>query len=163
MKYCGVKHGRNSKVYYFRIPPEYVGRVKIGSRVMCDTSIGNEIGKVVAITEAGGDGILKKTIDSDKPIREIIGVCGDSVDIDNIKIPSRFLAVNPSPSKLIRRVSEYKKYGGFTTSIVIASDGTLRDGYTAYLTAKFLGLKKLQPCYVLSDNKGCVTVDYEEA
>lgn len=148
MKYCGVRHGKNKKVYYFKIPNNITG-VKVGSRVLCDTSIGEEVGKVVTITEAESDAALKSVIGSNKPIRGILAVCNEYYDINKIKIPSRFSATTPSTEKLIRRVNEYGKFKKFRTMICVDSNGVLRDGYSAYLAAKFLGLKVLEPCYVV--------------
>ena len=65
------------------------------------------------------------------------------IDVQSVVIPKSFKYSNPSTEKISKRIHEYRSQGKFTTRIVVGEDGTLKDGYTAYLVAKMLDIPTL--------------------
>lgn len=68
------------------------------------------------------------------------------IDIDDIQILPHFQSSTPSSLKIKLRITNYKKYNNFPPVTVEVNDGeyTLIDGYTTYIAAKRLKIKKIQ-------------------
>jgi hypothetical protein len=65
------------------------------------------------------------------------------IDVQSVVVPKSFKFSNPSTEKISKRIHEYRTTGKFITKIVVGEDGTLKDGYTAYLVAKMLDIPTL--------------------
>lgn len=76
------------------------------------------------------------------PLKNILTIT-TCVDMDKIKIPRYLKQSIPSGEKIAARVNEYKANKRFNTEVRVSEDGTLEDGYTAYLVAKMLGLDRI--------------------
>ena len=66
-----------------------------------------------------------------------------TVRLSRIKIADGFSKVMPTANKLKDKYSYYRKYGRFTSPIVLDRHNTLTDGYCTYLIAKMFGIKKM--------------------
>lgn len=67
------------------------------------------------------------------------------IDMSWIKVPPCMLLSHPDSKKIAKRIDEYYEDGRFNTKVIVYQDGTLKDGFTAYLVAKMFGMKYL-PC-----------------
>jgi len=147
MKYVSVRHMVGQKqVYWFSVPEELDDMVSVGTEVMCDTKYGLSSGAIVSILDGVPQKEAEKTIGDFFPLKSLIGVYTDYL-MRFIRIPIEFALTKPDPQKLKKRIEEYYLNGGFKTVVVFSSDGTLVDGYTAYLVAKMFGLSSLAGIY----------------
>lgn len=160
MRYCGIKHkAKSERTYYFKLPNE-LSHARVGDYVTCNTKRGRTSGVIVSITEADSDADFCSVVKCKMPIRYVSTVGGKMLDTAAVKIPLEFRKKKPSNDKLIRRVMEFAAHKGFDTKIVVDTDGYIVDGYSAFLTAQFLGLKKFGPCIIVDGNN--TTEEIEE-
>lgn len=139
--YVGVKHKPESnRLFWFSVPDNISHRVLLGSRIVCDTRQGNnERGVVCQINNQVLDADGVKRLTNNRPIKSITGVECD-FNLADIKIPSKFARSNIHEEKLQKRIEEFEATGMFNTSVIVrASDGMLKDGYSAYMAAIRLG------------------------
>ena len=61
---------------------------------------------------------------------------------EDIKIPKEFKQHYPSKSKMQERWSFYNKYQEPKVFMIVNKDNVLIDGYTTYLIAKKIGVKR---------------------
>lgn len=151
-----VKHTQDSvKNFWFKVPLELESCVRVGSEVICNTRRGLSKGYTVAVlseTFATQNSIFGNVCVEEGKIplslKELVAV-KINVPIEQILIPEVFKHSVPSAYKIKKRILEYTKYGTFHTQVKFgAGDMKLRDGYTAYLVAKMLGVKLLTGfCY----------------
>lgn len=73
------------------------------------------------------------------PLRKIVATTVN-IALDSIVIPNYMVRSRPSDEKIAKRFMEYYHNKRFNTNVVVAENGVLVDGYTAYLVAKVLGL-----------------------
>ena len=152
MIYVAIKHHRtDAKVWWFKVPKKLQDKVYIGADVLCLTKRGMVSGEIVSIIEGMSQDTVVELTGGYPPSKSIIAVY-DDVPLDELYIPEGFLASRPSPKKIFKRILEFYKTGNFNTSVVVSTDGELRDGYTAYLVAKMFGAETLRCCYSLEEN-----------
>ena len=75
-------------------------------------------------------------------------------ELSKIHIPYdwNLASTNPSVDKISQRINEYYQSGRFKSVVLCHPDGTLRDGYTAYLVAKMFGHDTLRAFCVATEN-----------
>lgn len=139
MNVAMVKHENCEKIYWFEVPDHLVTDVTLGIHVLCDTARGKKYGTVVgSVVNAKDVQISSATF----PLRQIIAVAHD-IALDSIKIPDYMKRASPSDNKIAKRFLEYYHTMKFDTNVVVKNDGTLEDGYSAYLVAKMLALPSI--------------------
>lgn len=151
MKYVAVKHKPEDAIaYWFLVPEGLKSEVCLGAEVLCLTRYGKASGKIRGIVEFEDEGTPEKDVSSpiaDLPdlsmLKPILAVRKD-FPIQEIKIPEEFSASRPALKKLFKRIKEFYRTGGFETSVIVSADGTLKDGYTAYIAARIYGLETLR-------------------
>lgn len=136
-----VYHDGVVKGFWFVIPNDLDGKVKIGDHVMCSTRYGKQMGEVRGIAFNVDNHTQQLVDDGAKfPLMKILYRL-EYVPMCDIIIPGRFKLFNPKPDKMYKRFVEFEKYGYFITNIsVMYKNGeyTLTDGYTAYLVSEML-------------------------
>ena len=142
MKIVGVKHPGCDKLYWFGLDSHWLSVAK-GSRVMCDTSMGNQLGIVETNLIEGDVEALKGQLTGGKEYKRILEIEMD-VPINNIIIPKYMTDAYPNKNLLIKRINEFYDLGGFDTKVQLTKDFRLRDGYTAWMVAKMMGLPTLK-------------------
>lgn len=144
MKYVGVRHAPNqTSLYWFSVPEELLDYITVGTKVICDTRKGKTEGTVERVLDGFSEGEAKQISGNRYPFKSVVGAMAD-YGVANIHIPWEMEASTPSPDKICCRMGEFYSTGTFKTKIVIAADGTLLDGYTAYLVAKMFGHDSLR-------------------
>ena len=149
-RYVGVQHKSNdNKIFWFIVPESLADTIKLGTKVVCDTRKGRDLGLVVSIIE----GAEARHLVPYRPTREIVAVEQD-FELSKIHIPYdwNLASTNPSVDKISQRINEYYQSGRFKTVVLCHPDGTLRDGYTAYLVAKMFGHDTLRAFCVATEN-----------
>lgn len=139
-----VKYKTNSsKEYCFEVPEELVPLARKDCLVLCETEHGFHTGKTTSdvFSGAGAQDVAKR-LGATFPLKRICKIV-QSIDVDAIKIPKMMKKTIPSGRKIGMRVDEYRTTGRFDTKIIVDENNNLRDGYTAYLVCKMLGIKKL--------------------
>lgn len=141
MKVALVKHGNCGKVYWFEVPERLSDDVVTGVRVTCDTARGKKTGVVVdtAVLDPEQGREVLSSAGAVLPLRQILSVEKDILMAD-IKIPDYMKRSAPRDDKIAKRFLEYYHTMRFNTNVSIREDGTLVDGYSAYLVAKMLNL-----------------------
>lgn len=141
MKVALVRHGSYGKVYWFEVPEQLTNDVMIGARVTCDTARGKNAGVVVgtAVLDPEQDRETLSSAGAVLPLRQILSIKKDVLMAD-IKIPDYMKRSTPRDDKIAKRFLEYYHTMSFNTNVSIREDGTLVDGYSAYLVAKVLNL-----------------------
>lgn len=141
MKVALVKHSSCGKVYWFEVPEQLAYDIVTGVRVTCDTARGKNAGVVVGTAvldpKQGREALL--SVGAVLPLRQILSVEKDILMTD-IKIPDYMKRSTPHDDKIAKRFLEYYHTMSFNTNVSIREDGTLVDGYSAYLVAKMLNL-----------------------
>lgn len=134
-----VKHTPKGKVFWFEVPENLASRIEPGVRVACDTYRGVRSGTAVSTALNANDvkDVMAAT-GAVEPLRKIVNVAR-SISLGCIKIPSYMAQSRPSDEKIAKRFLELYHTGDFQTNITVNKDGTLVDGYTAYLVAKKVG------------------------
>lgn len=143
MKYVGVRHTQSNQLYWFSVPEELLDYIIAGTNVICDTRKGETEGVVERVLDGFSEGEVRQISDNRYPFKSIIGALVD-YGVSNIHIPWEMEASSPSPDEMCSRMREFYSTGAFKTRIVVATDGTLLDGYTAYLVAKMFGHDSLR-------------------
>lgn len=143
----------NKREYCFLLPPELIWFVKTGSHVLCDTSKGRIWG-VVTHPPIGGTGAVEKAKRKGAtfPLRQIVACRDYKYPVADIVLPHYLQRSRPRAVKLERRMHEYIDKKQFNTKVKIAADGTLLDGYTAYLVCKMWDIKKIS-AVIYANNK----------
>lgn len=142
MKYVGVRHAPNqNSLYWFSVPEELLDYITVGTKVI--SRKGKTEGAVERVLDGFSEGEAKQISGNRYPFKSVVGAMVDYV-VANIHIPWEMEASTPSPDKICCRMGEFYSTGAFKTKIVIAADGTLLDGYTAYLVAKMFGHDSLR-------------------
>lgn len=136
--------GCDRKEYCFEVPDCLLPYIKKGTKVRCDTIRGNQLG-TVTVSPMSGDGAkeIAKENGARFPLKKIIGAIV-MVPISDIKVPSRVARSIPGAEKLRNRMLEFSQHGCFCTDVVISRNGTLLDGYTAYLVCKMWDIKAIR-------------------
>lgn len=142
-----VKHPDSAKLYCFSVPDHLATSVRRGSKVICNTARGMEVGivKTGVITGSGAEDVARLN-GARFPLADIDGVFVD-LPMEEIGIPDYIAKSIPATEKIAKRLDEYRKCRAFFTSVVLNREHELIDGYSAYLVAKMLDLKYL-PVYV---------------
>lgn len=136
MKYVSVRHKpEHTNVWWFSVPTELSNKVTVGAEVLCNTKKGCSPGRIVSVLDNVGQADAEKIVGNHFPLKSIFAVSVD-LEMSRIHIPLDFMAASPSSYKIEKRVDEFYRCGKFDTPVIFTSDGTLRDGYTAYLVAK---------------------------
>lgn len=138
-KYVGVRHGEQKQVYWFEVPLSLQSIACIGASVTCDTRRGEMPGTIVKILE-GLDKSEATRIVAQKyyPLSRLLTVQTEQ-KMSDIYIPFEMeTGCTPQPEELADRVREFYATGGFS-NVAFRPDGTLIDGYSAYMVAKMLG------------------------
>lgn len=144
MRYVGVRHAPNqTSLYWFSVPEELLGFITANTKVICDTRKGEAEGTVERVLDGFSEGEVKQISGNRYPLKSIVGALID-YGVSDIHIPWEMEASSPSPEKICSRMREFYSTGVFKTKIVVATDGTLLDGYTAYLVAKMFGHDSLR-------------------
>lgn len=139
-----IQHPHNTQNYWFAVSNKMAEKIKPGMKVQCDTRFGMQPGTVIGGPMKSEDVMeLMKTSGAVFPLKKIYDMEIREVNIATIHIPSMFVKSPPSDEKLASRFLEWYHHGEFDTRILIDKDGTLQDGYSAYLVAKKLGLTSL--------------------
>lgn len=147
MKVAMVKHSPNGKVFWFETPKYLEGLLTTGSRVACDTNRGRQYGVIVGANLDEKDVLEVMTASgATLPLRKIIATAR-MVPIDKIKIPEYMKRTKPRDEKIAKRFLEFYHTGQFDTNVALSDDGTLVDGYSAYLVARTVGLSLLPAIY----------------
>ncbi len=135
MKYVAIKHKpEHQNLWYFKVPAGLSKYVDVGCNVICDTRYGAAKGRVEYILDGVPDTVLE-TIGNCVPSKSIIAVETD-VNMSDITIPYSFELSAPNVSKLDERIKEYYRFARFNTKVEFYANGTLKDGYSAYLVAR---------------------------
>ena len=136
MKYVAVKHKpEHTNVWWFMVPDELGDKVSVGNEVICATARGKANGKVVQMMDGISQESAERIIGNHFPLKSVVAVSVE-LPLSDIHIPLILASSNPSEEKISKRMHEFYKYGKFNTPVIYSTDGTLRDGYTAYLVAK---------------------------
>lgn len=135
-KFVGVKHKpEHNQVYWFEVPESLCETTKIGSRVLCDTSRGNQEGTVVSVIEGVGENKAQHTIGARFPLKKIVSV-KVPLDVDKIHIPFDMQAGGVNIGEVHSVMEEYYKNGFFPGEIKFSTNNDLIQGYSEYLVAK---------------------------
>lgn len=144
MKYVAVKHQPDNEIsYWFEVPEDLEGIVKVGKEVLCNTKRGDMPGYIVSIMDGVPQTEAMKIIGSRFPLKKLIGVATD-MKLSDIYIPWKMSTSSPEPKLIAKRIDEFYAIGGFKTPVLFASNGNLKDGYSAYLVAKMFGHETLR-------------------
>lgn len=140
MNVAMVKHTPNGKVFWFEVPDRLTDAIHPGVQVVCATRNGRKYGTAVsaALNDDDVKGVMAAS-GATMPLRKIIDMVY-AIPIDQIKISKYMATSKPSDEKIAKRFLEFYRTGDFNTNIVVTPDGTLVDGYTAYLVATVLNL-----------------------
>lgn len=135
-----VKHGSCGKAYWFEVPDQIVPQLLPGTRVSCDTARGKKYGVTVGSVVNSDDvmGIMQAS-GATFPLRKILDAAHD-IKLADIAIPHHMAQHQPSDTLISKRFLEYYHTMQFQTKVVVDENGFLKDGYSAYLVAKLLGL-----------------------
>ena len=154
-KYVVVKHTPESKkLYWFFVPEELSKLVSVGSKVRCKTKRGIASGRVVCVVEGMPINNIRELVKIDRlRLSPIIGVYAN-FPIKNIQIPVEYKQNLPNPLKLRKRTCEFLQNKAFDTHISITHEGILKDGFSAYLVAKYFGCKTLSAFCFLTTQDG---------
>lgn len=68
----------------------------------------------------------------------------NNVKLNNIKISKSFAITQPNPNKISKAITYYRDNKCFDKPIVVNQDNILVDGYTRYLAASKMGLRKIK-------------------
>jgi len=143
MKVAMVKHSPNSKTYWFEVPEFLSDKITPNMCVACDTVRGLETGVVVgSILSMDDVRDVMLASGAKLPLKKIVAI-PQEIPIDEIKIPMYMSRTTPRDEKIAKRFLEYYHTGKFNTNVALNSDGLLRDGYSAYLVAKKIGLPSI--------------------
>lgn len=148
MKLVAVRHQPNHiNVWWFSVSDKLCDKVTVGSNVLCLTKNGPSEGEVLGILECESQTEAALVTGNCCKLKPVIAVNTD-LEIDKIKIPERFSDSMPSSEKILRRIEDLSTTGKFNTPVIFSSSGELKDGYTAYIAAKLLGLTTLRGFYM---------------
>lgn len=148
MKAVMVKHTNEGKVFWFEAPEPLCERIEPGIQVVCDTVKGRQYGFAVSAPMELDDVRETAAMCGAKfPLRKILAVARP-ISMDNIKIPDYMKNSPPSDQKIAKRLLEFYHTGQFRTFVSVRPDGTLIDGYTAYLVAKRMELDRIYAVFV---------------
>ena len=143
MKVAMVKHSPNSKTYWFEVPEYLADKITPNTRVACDTVRGLEIGVAVgSVLNMDEVRAVMLASGAKLPLKKIVAI-PQEIPLDEIKIPKYMSRTTPRDEKIAKRFLEYYHTGKFNTHVALNSDGMLRDGYSAYLVAKKIGLPSI--------------------
>ena len=135
-----VKHGRYGKEYWFEVPDQIASQLLHGTRVACDTIRGKKYGVTVGSVVSSDDVMeAMQTFGATFPLRKILSAAHD-VKLADITIPNHMARHPPCDALLSKRFLEYYHTTRFNTKVVVDENGVLKDGYSAYLVARLLGL-----------------------
>lgn len=144
MKYLAIRHTlEQTKRWWFFCPKRMEHMVSIGARVLCNTSQGETIGQIMSIMDSVPQSEAELIIGRRFPLKPIFGV-EVNMKMDKIHIPLRFFLSSPDPAEIAKRMQEWYLSSKFQDTVLFAPDGTLQDGYTAYLVAKMFGHETLR-------------------
>lgn len=150
-KFVGVKHKpEHNQVYWFEVPESLCEITKIGSRVLCDTSRGDQEGTVVSVIEGVGENKAQHTIGARFPLKKIVAV-KMSLDIDKIHIPYDIQAYGWNLKDIYETMEAYFAVGYFSGSIKFSINNDLIEGYSEYLIAKMFDHGVLEGWYVAKE------------
>lgn len=150
MNIVEVKHAPSQKkTYWFEVPDDLIEIIRPGDTVLCDTVLGRQKG-IAQTVVVSSDTIENIAVmhGATLPLKRVVGVY-KTFPMDVIEIPEYMKNTKPAVDKLVSRIEEWYLRGVFKTKVVISNNGTLQDGYTAYLVAKMFGLKNI-PVYIES-------------
>jgi hypothetical protein len=140
MKVAMVKHAKSPKVFWFGVPEHLAEDVFEGVQVLCDTRKGVQPGTVICtVKDCDTVKEMMRATGAVFPLKNIVGVAS-SLAMDAIKIPGNMEKTPPKDEKLAARFLEYYHTGEFNTFVRVSHDMVLKDGYSAYLVAKFLNM-----------------------
>ena len=127
---------RDGKEYCFEVPEQFKDLIKEGVRVLCDTARGRLTGVVTIPTMSGpGAEEMARRAGAYFPLKQIVGV-KVFMAVEDITLPHYLRRSIPNAAKLHKRMTEFAETGEFDTRVVVDQDGTLLDGYSAYLVCK---------------------------
>lgn len=153
-----VKHGSCGRAYWFEVPDQIDPQPLPGTRVACDTARGKKYGVTVG-SVVNSDDVMEvmQASGATFPLRKILAATHD-IKLADITIPDYMARHSPCDALLSKRFLEYYHTTQFNTKVVVDENGVLKDGYSAYLVAKLLGLsvisamtkhKEVQTCQSL--------------
>lgn len=150
MKVALVEHRPHGKRFWFNVPSSFEDVDSLpGKRVICDTAKrGEQYGRVICVCEFANEFMARNSMLTEQgatfPLRDIVAVLfGKDEFVDDIEISPDFARHTPRNEKLSRRFLEYFHDRKFHTPVILNEEGTLVDGYSAYLVAKTLNLKTI--------------------
>lgn len=144
MKYLAIRHmPEQTRRWWFSVPKEMEDRVSIGAQVLCETSRGSATGEIMSIMDNVPQETAEMIIGDHFPLTPIFGV-EVTMKMDDIYIPPKLFLSNPDPAEIAKRMQEWYSTSTFNDSVLFAPDGTLKDGYTAYLVAKMFDHETLR-------------------
>lgn len=138
-----VKHGSCGKAYWFEAPDQIVPQLLPGTRVTCDTVRGKKSGVTVGSVVSSNDVMeIMQVSGATFPLRKILNAAHD-IKLADITIPNYMAQHRPSDALISKRFLEYYHTMQFQTKVTVDENGVLKDGYSAYLVAKLLGLSTI--------------------
>lgn len=143
-KYVGVRHeSGQQQVYWFEVPDELFAVTSIGTHVICDTKKGEMPGVIVHVIDGMNDAEAARIIGAKYfPLKRVIAVLSE-FQLPDIHIPFEMETESaPEPDEIADRMREFYATGGFQ-NVIFNADGTLLDGYSAYLVAKMFDHESL--------------------
>ncbi len=150
-----VKHHPNAKkTYCFAVPACFAFNILPGTLLEVDTCKGKTLATAVsrATCDPGKMKEMMARTGAREPLRPVTAVQGWA-NPRSIDIPAHFLMAPPSHGKLRLREQEYRQDGAFHTRIEVTHIWhTLRDGYSAYVAAKRLGLAAI-PVWIVEESE----------
>lgn len=136
-----AKHGSCGKVYWFEVPDHLDSQMLPGTRVACDTVRGKKYGVTVWSVVSSDDVMeVMQASGATFPLRKILDAARD-IKLADITIPDYMARHSPCDALLSKRFLEYYHTTQFNTKVVVDENGVLKDGYSAYLVAKVMGLE----------------------
>lgn len=150
-----VKHGSCGRVYWFEVPDQIGHQLLPGTRVACDTVRGKKYGVTVGSVVDSDDVMeVMQTSGATFPLRKIIDAARD-IRLTSITIPGYMAQHSPCDALLSKRFLEYYHNAQFNTKVVVDENGVLKDGYSAYLVAKMLGLSVISVMTKCKEEQTC--------
>ena len=138
-----VRHGSCGKAYWFEVPDQIVPQLLPGTRVTCDTVRGKKSGVTVGSVVSSNDVMeIMQVSGATFPLRKILNAVHD-IKLADITIPNYMAQHRPRDALISKRFLEYYHTMQFQTKVTVDENGVLKDGYSAYLVAKLLGLSTI--------------------
>lgn len=138
-----VKFEGNKKEYCFYVPDSLVKLVVPGARVLVETRFGRKPAFTTSNVIVGSAGRrIAEQFGAELPLKQVLAV-SSTVFVRDIHLPNALRRSIPSGDKIEKRMREYVEYGDFKTDVRITADGTIVDGYTAYLACKAWDIEQI--------------------